>query len=217
MGSAAARITPKRCLHEIHRPRGSLIPHNHNKGPAMSATLSRLIMSIATLAGAAFVYLVVCVATIETVGRRYDNLAFLAADVVGISFVTVAWLLIWRSHIQWTTRRMILTACVFFAGLLISAPFAIILGSMIADSFGWFIFAMGWLMVWLFGTAIVWRESAVERAKRLQMMGVSAVVCPTCSYNLTGLKEPNCPECGSRFTLDQLFASQPELAMKADD
>jgi hypothetical protein len=29
-------------------------------------------------------------------------------------------------------------------------------------------------------------------------------VCPRCSYNLTGLTEPRCPECGSRFHWGQV-------------
>jgi len=38
-------------------------------------------------------------------------------------------------------------------------------------------------------------------------MGVNAIACPSCGYNLTGLSEARCPEYGSRFTLDQLVAS----------
>lgn len=28
--------------------------------------------------------------------------------------------------------------------------------------------------------------------------------CPTCGYNLTGLPENRCPECGKRFSLERL-------------
>jgi hypothetical protein len=37
----------------------------------------------------------------------------------------------------------------------------------------------------------------------------STVVCPLCGYNLTGLRQAACPECGDTFTLDQLAAAQP--------
>lgn len=34
------------------------------------------------------------------------------------------------------------------------------------------------------------------------------VVCPKCDHSMVGLKQPVCPECGARFTLDELFAAQ---------
>jgi predicted Zn-ribbon and HTH transcriptional regulator len=36
------------------------------------------------------------------------------------------------------------------------------------------------------------------------------MACPNCGYNLTGLREARCPECGSQFTLDELFARVTE-------
>ena len=30
------------------------------------------------------------------------------------------------------------------------------------------------------------------------------VPCPSCGYNLRGLREARCPECGSSFTIEQL-------------
>src|SRR5262245_35806158 len=32
----------------------------------------------------------------------------------------------------------------------------------------------------------------------------ASVLCPLCEYDLRGLTEPRCPECGSRFTWDEL-------------
>jgi hypothetical protein len=31
--------------------------------------------------------------------------------------------------------------------------------------------------------------------------------CPRCDYNLRGLSEARCPECGERFTLEQLWSA----------
>ncbi len=31
------------------------------------------------------------------------------------------------------------------------------------------------------------------------------ILCPLCAYNLRGLEEPRCPECGSRYTWSDLF------------
>ena len=68
------------------------------------------------------------------------------------------------------------------------------------------------VLLWLVATVFIWRETSAERAARLGATGRDSVVCPTCGYNLTGLSEPRCPECGSRFTLDQLLAAQPARA-----
>ena len=65
-------------------------------------------------------------------------------------------------------------------------------------------------LLWVFGTVLAWRESPAEHAARIASLGgAGALTCPTCGYNLTGLKGTRCPECGSEFTLDQLLASQP--------
>jgi rubrerythrin len=55
----------------------------------------------------------------------------------------------------------------------------------------------------------IWRETAQERVARLKTAGVDTIVCSVCGYNMTGLKEARCPECGVQYTLDQLYASQP--------
>ena len=38
--------------------------------------------------------------------------------------------------------------------------------------------------------------------------GEVRVYCPKCGYSLVGLTELRCPECGERFTLDQIIAAQ---------
>jgi DNA-directed RNA polymerase subunit RPC12/RpoP len=65
-------------------------------------------------------------------------------------------------------------------------------------------------------TVIAWRESPLERATRVGAAGGSSVACPTCGYNLTGLAEARCPECGGRFTLDELFAAQPARGVASE-
>ena len=58
--------------------------------------------------------------------------------------------------------------------------------------------------LWLVLTLLIWRETPAERAERLQASAGKALFCPKCNYNMTGLYEARCPECGERFTLDQL-------------
>jgi uncharacterized paraquat-inducible protein A len=79
-----------------------------------------------------------------------------------------------------------------------SAEFVVFFASLVAPLF------------WVVSTVFIWRESAAERAARLDRSAAAGgIVCPTCGYNLTGLKGSRCPECGVEFTLDQLLAGQP--------
>jgi len=64
------------------------------------------------------------------------------------------------------------------------------------------------MLLWLAATIFLWRETPLERVERIKGSSKSAVTCPTCGYNLTGLSEARCPECGTRFTLDELLALQ---------
>lgn len=37
---------------------------------------------------------------------------------------------------------------------------------------------------------------------------VRTVFCPNCEYDLTGLSEARCPECGTQYTLNELWQQQ---------
>ncbi len=49
---------------------------------------------------------------------------------------------------------------------------------------------------------LIWRNGYVRgwRASRNQ-----PPICPECGYNLSGLTHCRCPECGTEYTLDQLW------------
>lgn len=40
--------------------------------------------------------------------------------------------------------------------------------------------------------------------------------CPACGYDLIGLSEARCPECGRRFTLEELWAAWVAAYVGAD-
>ena len=124
--------------------------------------------------------------------------------------MALGWVLIWRGEVQWTEARVLGTIGAFFAGYILAVPFALLLWEPVDDSFALFIVAAIWLIVWLVGTPLIWRETRRERAHRLHRLGVGGVACPACGYNLTGLREARCPECGAQYTLDQLVASTME-------
>ncbi len=174
----------------------------------MSATLSRLILSMAVIASAPLVWVV---AAIWLDRYASDSTAFLAADVVGAAYLFGTWTLVWAGHVDWTNHRRLMTVAAaggsLIAGAVVYGFTRVVLDTYGADEVGLILGGMACGAVWLALTAIAWRETAAERAARLRRMGVGAVACPTCGYNLTGLSEARCPECGSRFTIDQLVAA----------
>ncbi len=54
----------------------------------------------------------------------------------------------------------------------------------------------------------VWRSgkrAAWERSVR------AYPICPKCRYPMRGLRRAQCPECGTRYTLDQLWTGQRDV------
>jgi hypothetical protein len=136
---------------------------------------------------------------------------FLASSIVTWAAVAAYWCLLWRTGVIWNSTRIAWTilAAVFAAivggggGMMMMSLFdvhdlsaGICLGGILA------------IMLWLIATVLIWRETTGERAERIKGSTKSAVTCPACGYNLTGLSQSRCPECGSAFTLDELLALQ---------
>jgi hypothetical protein len=91
-----------------------------------------------------------------------------------------------------------------------------LLSNSVRDGFTTFIGGILAIVLWLIATVLIWRETPAERALRLAASPASAIACPNCGYNLTGLTESRCPECGSKFTLNELLASQPNVKSEID-
>jgi hypothetical protein len=145
----------------------------------------------------------------------------LAAGGVTWAGVATYWCLLWRSSIRWTSARV--------RGTLVAAGGAVVVGGGVAfvisgafvrggDAAGFILFLGGVLaiLLWLFATVFLWRETTAERAARVGATGTSTVTCPACGYNLTGLTDARCPECGGQFTLNELLAAQPARVAAAD-
>ncbi len=47
-------------------------------------------------------------------------------------------------------------------------------------------------------------EFTLENLAGNEWRGPGPPLCPRCAYNLTGLPEPRCPECGSQFSWSQI-------------
>ena len=172
----------------------------------MPRTVARLLLSVGALVGAATFYILAFVVIEDTLVRR-DATALAMTSLLTCGLFGPVWLLIWFGEVSWTPARMVLTVGSAFWSLGPAlAAFGVLVMLAGEDEVGILLAAMAWAVSWITSTALVWRETKRERLTRLQRLGVGAVACPTCGYNLTGLREAKCPECGSQYTLDQLFA-----------
>ena len=124
---------------------------------------------------------------------------------------TAVWFLLWRRAVVWdSTRRL---GSLGLALLFLASPLSVFW----AYPFGatglgplcetlcllspLFTFAL-----WLAGTAWLWRDRQ-PHALVGRLVGVGAegaARCPTCGYNLHGLREVRCPECGWASTVDDI-------------
>lgn len=143
-------------------------------------------------------------------GARGDRswYAFAVSITCTWLFVGVYWVMLWRRSVIWTSDRMRATALAIVA----AAVIAVIVGALcryVDEEFGLFVFECTAILAWLPMTVFIWRENALERAQRLSGSSDSALSCPICGYNLTGLSSARCPECGSTFTIDELVRRQP--------
>jgi hypothetical protein len=184
----------------------------------MSRLVARILLSMLMFPLAVMVYaLTAAVAETALRGspfRSRDEMMFLAADVVTWAGVATYWCLLWRSSIRWTPVRVGGTLGAAVGGALVGGGIAAVMAYAFmaggdSASFALFLGGILAMLLWLFATIFLWRETAAERAARVAGSASSAVTCPTCGYNLTGLGDARCPECGSRFTLDELLAAQP--------
>jgi hypothetical protein len=175
----------------------------------MPSIVLKLLASMVSLVVMPFILLLVAIST------GFDGFFTYIPLVLTPVFIAV-WIMIWHRDVKWTKRRTVRTLtssilAVFMAVLIGIAPYA-------ANGFSHLegaIFWIGWsyYYLWLAGILVCWRESNAERNARLNAGPTSTptILCPNCRYNMTGLREAKCPECGSTFTLDQLHrAWQPD-------
>lgn len=130
------------------------------------------------------------------------------------AFVATYWILLWRSTVRWTRARVRYTALAGVVALAGGFAFAVTLiavSRQIPEGIALLLGGGGVPIVWVLATVILWRETPAERLARMsRLVSHPSVLCPVCGYNLSGLREARCPECGGSFTLDELAAGQPQ-------
>jgi hypothetical protein len=183
----------------------------------MSRLIATILLAILMFPLAALVYLLTffisAVGLRNSVGSESNGLV--VADLITWGFITAYWFALWARKVNWTPARKTWTGVSFLAAGGAGMTVGFIAVSMLPNfdsEFGVFIGGVTAPLLWVVATIFIWRESAGESAARLANTE-GGVVCPTCGYNLTGLKGTRCPECGNEFTLDQLLASQPSRAV----
>ena len=186
----------------------------------MSRLVGRILLAILMFPLASVLYVVTFVGVgrwvnYQTVGAGYDATRFTVAGLVTWVGVAVYWCGLWRKSVPWTAWRRAGTSLAAVSAAVVGAAAAVAGNAFVNGDYGFWAFVAGTLAVglWLVATVFLWRETPAERTARA---GPTSVACPLCGYNLTGLAEARCPECGGRFTLDQLLAAQPSQTAHAD-
>ncbi len=174
----------------------------------MSRLLARIMLAIFMLPVAALVWVVVFVILYEDLLRRREEQCFLVSGLVTAAFVGGYWVLLWRRSVRWNAPRLFgsvgLALGAVAVGGLVGWPM-----DRLEHGLGSFLFGPVTTFAWLVGTVFLWRETRGERASRLDARSGTSLVCPACGYNLTGLNQATCPECGVSYSIDELLASQP--------
>ncbi len=176
----------------------------------MTSLVARILLAI-LMFPVAFCVLIGLAVVLDGFLRPPDDPLVCSAAATCI-FIAVYWLVLWYRSVRWTNRRVVWTTLSVFGFVAATVLFVFVLNGvlglrrvltgMIAPAFG--------VSTWLVATVLIWRETPAERADRVRQAAGNALFCPRCGYNMTGLHEARCPECGSRFTLDQLVAAQKQ-------
>lgn len=186
----------------------------------MSHLIARLLLTIFLVPLTVLIAIVSTIIAYEARSRSgYYDSDGVVAIVVGLitwAFFAVCWVFIWRRGINWTPGRIRWTWIWPFASTLVATLIGLAFSQWEREA-GYFFAAVTAPLIWVVGTILIWRETDAERKGRQQAAHVDVLTCPTCGYNLTGLSEARCPECGSKFTLNDLYANQPTRATAAMD
>jgi hypothetical protein len=176
----------------------------------MTRLIARLVLAmlILPLSGTVFVLFV---AAFAARGGPPHPLALVGMWAGVYGFIGAYWVLLWRGLVRWTRQRVLYTV--------LAAPLALLLGTLTGLAFvggvgmpaepGMLVGGGVPPIAWVLATVLIWRETPQERIARLTAAGTENISCPVCGYNMTGLHESRCPECGAQFTLDELLQAQP--------
>ncbi|TWT45568.1 hypothetical protein RAS1_19960 [Phycisphaerae bacterium RAS1] len=170
----------------------------------MTQLVARLVLSMLLLPLTGTLIVLSMLALAATGAGQPPILGLAAMWVVVYSFIGAYWIGVWRAVVRWTDSRRRQTAGAAALALAAGTLLATIIASAGAPvQFGMLIGGAVPPTLWVLATVLAWRETKQERIERLRAIGTGGVACPLCGYNMTGLREARCPECGASFTLDE--------------
>ena len=185
----------------------------------MTRTVARLILAMLLLPCTGAVFLLLFVLLVVTGGPGPPAVGrLLLMWLLLYTFVAAYWVMLWRDMVTWNQRRITLTALASVLSLvgwsavavgcmtvnrLVPPPIAVLIGGGTVP------------ITWVLSTVLIWRETPAERLGRLTAHGMPVIACPLCGYNLAGLTEARCPECGGSFTLEQVLLARPRTGAQA--
>jgi len=198
------------------------------KGTLMTPGIVRLALGFSLIPLLPALFFIV-VLLLDDFFSLHDQLAFtIGYAVCGIVAISI-WLLAWRRAVCWTPRRTWMTA------LLVAAVFASAFSPFVPDIHDIVdtvikVWPTLMLAVWFAGTAWVWRLQPGECSpdqleltpanalqKTLSTSSALSVPCGKCSYDLRGLREARCPECGWTTTVDVLVRRGMVACLSLED
>ena len=183
----------------------------------MTRTVARLILAMLLLpcTGAVFLLLFLVVVIPAAAGGPPPVSRLLLMWGLLYAFVGAYWVVLWHDMVPWTRRRVARTALatvLSLAGGFAAALGVLAINRQVPPAIATLIGGGTVPITWTLATVLIWRESAAERLTRLQARGMPVIACPLCGYNLAGLTEARCPECGGTFTLEQIVLARPVAA-----
>jgi hypothetical protein len=183
--------------------------------PQLIARLLLTIFLVPLTVIVAIVTTIVCV-EVRPFGNVRDATMAITVCLVTWGFFAIAWVAIWMRGVKWTPTRKTLSISWPVISALVAMGVGFAFGTWQREA-GYFFGSVTAPLVWVFGTILIWRETDAERKSRQRAAHADVITCPTCGYNLTGLSEARCPECGAKFTLNDLYADQPDRVEAAAD
>jgi hypothetical protein len=178
----------------------------------VTRTVVRLILAMLLLPCTGAVFLLLMLALVVPVGGPPSVARLLLMWFLLYGFVGAYWILLWRDMVPWNRRRFSLTVLatvLSLAGGVAVALVALAINDQVPTPIAVMLGGGTVPITWVLSTVLVWRETAAERLSRLTAHGMPVIACPLCGYNLAGLTEARCPECGASFTLEQILLARP--------